>query len=178
MDELKVLIGQLQDQNAWEKKITLSRNEFLKVKGSTDVNLYYLIKGSLRIFVEDGLEEQTIRFGYQGNLIAALDSYLTGKPSDLYIQALKKTELKVISKSAFEKVIYASLESTQLWLKTIHQLVHGQMERERDLLTVSPVDRYNRVLKRSPQLFQEIPHKYIASYLRMTPETLSRLKKS
>jgi len=53
-----------------------------------------------------------------------------------------------------------------------------QMERERDLLTSSPMERYLRVKDRSPQLFQEIPNKYIASYLRMTPETLSRLKKS
>jgi len=178
MDELQLLIAQLQNLHAWEKEITLSRNEFLKVKGCTDLNLYYLVKGSLRVFVEDGPEEQTIRFGYQGNLIAALDSYITGKPSDLYIQALKQTELKVISKAAFEKVIFSSPENTQLWLKIIQQLVLQQMERERDLLTSSPAERYNRVLKRSPQLFQEIPHKYIASYLRMTPETLSRLKKS
>jgi hypothetical protein len=53
-----------------------------------------------------------------------------------------------------------------------------QMERERDILTSSPLERYKRVLERSPQLFQEIPNKYIASYLRMTPETLSRIKKS
>ena len=52
------------------------------------------------------------------------------------------------------------------------------MERERDILTSSPLERYNRVLKRSPLLFQEIPNKYIADYLRMTPETLSRIKKS
>ncbi len=52
------------------------------------------------------------------------------------------------------------------------------MEREQDLLINSPEERYRRVLKRSPQLFQEVPHKYIAAYLRMPPETLSRVKKA
>jgi hypothetical protein len=52
------------------------------------------------------------------------------------------------------------------------------MEREIDLLTVSSKERYLRVLNRSPKVFQEIPHGLIASYLRMSPETLSRLKKS
>ena len=52
------------------------------------------------------------------------------------------------------------------------------MERELDLLTSSPHERIQRVLKRSPQVFQEIPAKYIASYLRMTPETLSRILNS
>ena len=53
----------------------------------------------------------------------------------------------------------------------------GRIEREIDLLTPSPKERYARLLKRSPHVFQLFPHKYIASYLRMTPETLSRLKK-
>jgi CRP-like cAMP-binding protein len=60
----------------------------------------------------------------------------------------------------------------------MEQLIYQQLEREKDLLTSSPTERYAKVKQRSPQLFQEIPHKYIASYLRMTPETLSRLKKS
>jgi CRP/FNR family transcriptional regulator, anaerobic regulatory protein len=55
-------------------------------------------------------------------------------------------------------------------------LVVQQMQRELDLLTASPIERYRRVIARSPQLFQEVPLKYIADYLRMTPETLSRLR--
>jgi hypothetical protein len=65
----------------------------------------------------------------------------------------------------------------QVWLKLLEQMIFQQLEREKDLLTFSPLERYKRVWKRSPQLFQEIPNKYIASYLRMTPETLSRIKK-
>ena len=65
-----------------DKTITIERNEFLKVKGSVDRNLYYVESGSLRIFVLDNYEEQIIRFGYKENLIASLDSFLTGKPSE------------------------------------------------------------------------------------------------
>lgn len=54
----------------------------------------------------------------------------------------------------------------------------GEIEREIDILTFSPAERLNRVQERSPHLFQEIPSKYIAAYLRMTPETLSRIRKS
>lgn len=58
------------------KEIIIERNEFLKIKGSIDTNLYYIESGSLRIFVLDNYEEQTIRFGYKENLIVALDSFL------------------------------------------------------------------------------------------------------
>ncbi len=160
-----------------DKTITLERNEFLKVKGTIDTNVYYVEKGSLRIFVMDNDEEQIIRFGYEKNLVTALDSYLSGKPSDLYIQALKKTVVRVISKAQIEEFLKEE-HNRLLWVKILEDLVLQQMEREIDILTSSPKERYNRVLKRSPQLFQQIPNKHIANYLRMTPETLSRLKKS
>lgn len=160
-----------------DKEITIDRNEFLKVKGSIDTNLYYIESGSLRIFVLDNYEEQTIRFGYKENLIVSLDSFLTGNPSDLYIQAIKKTVVKVVTKEQID--LFLEKENNQnLWTKILENLVVQQMEREIDILTNSPKERYERVLKRSPQLFQEIPNRHIANYLRMSAETLSRLKKS
>lgn len=159
------------------KTIILDRNEFLKVKGSIDTNVYYVESGSLRIFVLDDYEEQTIRFGYKENLIASLDSFLTGKPSDLYIQAIKKTVIKVITKPQIDNFLETG-HNQNLWTKILENLVIQQMEREIDILTSSPKERYERVLRRSPQLFQEIPNRHIANYLRMSPETLSRLKKS
>lgn len=160
-----------------EKTMVIDRNEFLKVKGSIDTNVYYVESGSLRVFVLDDCEEQVIRFGYKENLIVSLDSFLTGKPSVFFIQAIKKTVLKVITKEQIDQFLKTE-SSMILWTKILENLVVQQLEREIDILTNSPKERYQRVLKRSPQLFQEIPNKHIANYLRMSPETLSRLKKS
>ena len=160
-----------------KKTITIERNEYLKVKGSIDTNVYFVESGSLRVFVLDEYEEQIIRFGYKENLFVSLDSFLTGKPSNLYIQAIKKTVVKVVTKRQIDK--FLEKENNQnLWTKILKNLVVQQMEREIDILTNSPKERYVRVLKRSPQLFQEIPNRHIANYLRMSAETLSRLKKS
>ncbi|MCC5928865.1 MAG: Crp/Fnr family transcriptional regulator [Cyclobacteriaceae bacterium] len=163
--------------NLSEKSIVIERNEFLKVKGSIDTNVYYVVSGSLRIYVLDDFDEQIIRFAYKDNIIAALDSFITGRPSELYIQAIKKSVVKVISKNKIDH--FLENETNRLfWLKLLEDLILQQLEREIDILTNSPKARYLRVLKRSPQLFQEIPHKHIANYLRMSAETLSRLKKS
>ena len=178
MNPISTLTDKINTENLWDKTITLERNEYLKVKGTIDTNIYLVLSGSLRIFVIDEYEEHTIRFGYQNNMITALDSYLTEKPSEFYIQAIKKTTVKSISKQKYTDFIESSLEYKKIWLNILESFVLQQMERERDILTSSPIERYQRVLKRSPQLFQEIPNKYIASYLRMTPETLSRIKKS
>ena len=177
MNLIQELKHRLDEKNLWQDCITLRRNEFLTVKGNTDTNFYFVKNGSIRVFIIDAFDEHTIRFGYKGSFIAALDSFITEKPTDYYIQALKKTELKVIEKKAYYDFMKSDADQLELWHKLMELLVYQQMEREIDILTASPLERYKRVLKRSPQLFQEIPHKYIASYLRMTPETLSRIKK-
>ncbi|WP_166920445.1 Crp/Fnr family transcriptional regulator [Flavobacterium poyangense] len=171
------LIHLIQQNNLVEKTITIERNEFLKVKGSVDTNIYYIEEGSLRIFVLDDAVERIIRFGYKNNIVVSIDSFLSESPSDFYIQAIKKTVVKVIPKKGFMDFVNRNEENLRLWVKIMEDLVLQQIEREKDILTSSPKERFERVLKRSPQLFQEIPNKHIANYLRMSPETLSRLKK-
>ncbi|CAM3686539.1 cyclic nucleotide-binding protein [Flavobacterium saliperosum S13] len=172
------ILETLKTNNLFEKEVLLKRNEFLKVAGTIDTNIYFIEEGSLRVYISQTQEEQIIRFGYQNDLIVSLDSFLTEQPSDFYIQAIKKTSVKVISKRTFFEFITENEDNLKLWNAILENLVLQQMEREKDLLIASVNERYSRVLKRSPRLFQEIPHKYIANYLRMTPETLSRLKKS
>ena len=178
MNLIKELSIRIANRNLWDKYLTIKRNEYLKVAGTTDTNLYYIVSGSLKISIIHEYEEHIIRFGYINNFVTSLDSFITEKPSEFYIQALKKTELKVISKSNFLNFIHQNPDNKLLWDKILEQLILQQLEREKDILITSPKERFQRVLKRSPQLFQEIPNKYIASYLRMSPETLSSLKKS
>jgi CRP-like cAMP-binding protein len=160
-----------------EKTLTIERNQFLRAKGSVDTNIYYVESGSLKVYILDNDNEQIIRFGYKDNLIVSLDSYLTGQPSVFYIQAIKKTVVKVIPKQRLDEFLKID-QHKNLWTGILENLVVQQLEREIDLLTYSPKERYQRVLARSPLLFQEIPNRYIANYLRMSAETLSRLKKS
>jgi CRP/FNR family transcriptional regulator, anaerobic regulatory protein len=178
MDPFEIFFRQILEKNLFSAPIFLKRNEFLKKDGETDTNIYYVEKGSLNIFILDQAQEQTIRFGYEKDLIVALDSFISEKPSLLYIQAIKASQVMKITKKQLMDLVKESEENQKLWIKILEQLILQQKEREIDILISSPLARYNRVLKRSPQLFQQIPHKYIANYLRMTPETLSRLKKS
>ena len=177
MNPIEELKYRLDHAAIWTGKLTLKRNEFLTVAGNTNTNLYFVESGSLRVFIVDELEEHTVRFGYKDSFVAALDSFISEKPTGYFIQALKKTQLQIVDKKSYQKLVLADPASQLLSQQIMEQLVYQQMEREIDILTTSPVERYKRVLNRSPQLFQEIPHKYIASYLRMTPETLSRIKK-
>lgn len=172
------ILSLMKEQIPISKKVTYKRNEFIKKAGTIDTYIYVLVEGTLRIFITDGEEERMIRFAYSDNIFVSLDSFISGKPSDFYIQAIKKCTLQIIKKDDFYHWLNNNVQHLQFWILLLEDLVLQQIEREKDLLIKSPAIRYQRVLNRSPQLFQEIPDKYIAQYLRMTPETLSRLKKS
>jgi CRP-like cAMP-binding protein len=163
----------------WHKTLVLERGDFLKQKGTADTHVYFVKSGTLRTFIElSANAEQTLRFGYPDTFLLALHSFFSEQPSNLCIQAIKRCELLVMHKSVFMDFIHSSAENRDLWDGLVAQLICEQAERELDLLAHSPEERYRRALQRNPELFREIPARYIASYLRMQPETLSRLKKS
>ncbi len=164
--------------NVFKKEVSFKRNEYVKTNGSTDSKIYFIKKGSTKISIFDEHHEQIIRFGYDGDLLVAMDSFIHGGNSDFAIQAIKRTDILVAEKTDFINFIYSSTENTKLYITLLEELVLQQIEREQDLLLDSPKNRYERVFRRNPKLFQIIPNKYIANYLRMTPETLSRIRKS
>ncbi|MEO6917123.1 MAG: Crp/Fnr family transcriptional regulator [Chitinophagaceae bacterium] len=154
----------------------ISRGEMLLREGEAEQHIYLIETGTVRVFLLSACEEMTIRFGYEGSIVNSLSSFITGKPSELYIEAIRKTSLRMISKSQFSELVYRTPENMKGYISLMELLVTQQIEREIDLLTISPTVRLQRVLERSPNLFQQVPLKYIASYLRMTPETLSRIR--
>lgn len=146
--------------------------------GEVERSLYFIDSGAILAFYISDKEEHTIRFGYQGSLITSIPSFYDQRPSEIYLQAIRKTEVVAFDRGDFVRVMNSTPDLQKFYATSLELLAAQQMEREIDLLTSSPIERVNRVLKRSPQVFQEIPAKYIASYLRMTPETLSRILNS
>ena len=158
----------------WQKPRSLKRSDFLTRKGQVEHHLYFIIQGSMIISYEVEDSQQVVGFGYDNTLIGSFPSFIRNRPSAYNIQALSQTELLGIGRSDFYRLLeqYPALETT--WRLMVEEALLGRIEREIDLLTPSPRERIQRLLNRSPHIFQIIPNKYIASYLRMTPETLSR----
>ncbi|MBL7711157.1 MAG: Crp/Fnr family transcriptional regulator [Chitinophagaceae bacterium] len=156
----------------------LAKGTYLLREGETERNVYLIGSGAVRAYLLSEAEEITIRFGYAGSVINSLASFINSQPSELSLQAIRKTSCHTIDKQTLEAFVNRSAAHQQGYTTLLEQTIVQQIERETDLLTTSPTERLARVLKRSPNLFQQVPLKYIASYLRMTPETLSRIRKS
>jgi CRP-like cAMP-binding protein len=162
----------------WNKKIQLRRNDFLIQKGQVETKLYFVLSGTMRIYFPNKDEEICVGFAYANNMICSYPSFIKDAPSDYYIQALTKSELFGITKEDFYSLFDEFPMIERNWRRMEEDALVGKIEREVELLTFTPEERYHRLIKRSPHIFQLIPKKYIASYLRMTPETLSRIRPS
>ena len=160
----------------WNKQVDLKRNDFLIKKGQTESSLFFVLSGSMRIYFPNQEDEICVGFAHTNNLICSYPSFIRNEPSEYYIQALAKTELMAINRKEFYALFdsYRSIE--RAWRMLEEEALIGKIEREVEMLTFTPEERYHRLVKRSPHIFQIIPRKYIASYLRMTPETLSRIR--
>lgn len=155
------------------------RGDLLTNAGEVENYIYIIINGAVRVtyFEEGDKEEQTIRFGYKNSILTSVPSFFDNSPSLFSIECIRKSTIKRIHKVDFYNLIMKNDDFRNEYDLFLQSFFKQQIDREIDLLTTSPQKRLQRVLKRSPQLFQEIPLKYIASYLRMQPETLSRILK-
>lgn len=160
------------------KLLELKRGELLSRAGEVEKYIYWVQEGAIRAYSIVEEKEFTVRFGYKNSLITSLSSYISEKPGELYLEAIRKSRVLQCSKHQLESFIGESKERLIAYKEILEEQVIGFMEREHDLMLQDPKSRLERVRARSPQLFQEIPHKYIAAYLRMSPETLSRILNS
>jgi CRP-like cAMP-binding protein len=171
-----------QELCAWMQAETplqmIAGKKFLTRTGETETKLYWIADGAVQAIYETDGAPQVIRLAYRGSIINALPSFLSGAPSAFALQTIRKTRLHAVSGNALRNEFLNIPERLEAYRSLLEQTIVQQNERELDLLQPDPLVRYQRVYNRSPQLFEEIPLRYIASYLRMTPETLSRIRKS
>lgn len=178
MNSIELLLAKLKEENLLKDEVKFSRGYRIIQSGEVEKYIYLVKDGAFKIFFIHDDEEYITRLAYTGDLVTALDSFINNEPTSFYIEALRASVVVRITKADYLRFIQSSSENIQLWNVLQTGLIYQQMEREKDLLIPSPQERYERVLARSPKLFQEVPLKYIAAYLRMTPETLSRIMNS
>jgi CRP-like cAMP-binding protein len=144
--------------------------------GRVERRFYIVQEGVQRLYYAHDGSEHCLGFAYGHSWSGDFDSFLGQRPGRFQVQAVTDSVLLGIERSDLLR-LYDRVPAMDRWGRLIvEELVQARATREIEQLTLSAEDRYRRLLKRSPQLLQLVAQKDIASYLRMTPETFSRLR--
>ena len=154
------------------------KGEFILKEGEVCTNIYWVVKGLIRQFYFKNDKELTEHMAIENTICMSIESLFKEQPSHLQIQAIEPTILFALPKSRLEHEAVRNTNLQMLYRKILEEsLIMSQIKA--DMLRFEPApERYAKLVKRSPQLVLRAPLVYIASYLQMTPETLSRVRTS
>jgi CRP-like cAMP-binding protein len=161
--------------NVLEKK-SLQKNEMILTEGIISHEIYLVIKGCVRLYYNVDGNHKTAFFYTEGQFICAGESYTFNVPAKENYQAIEDTEIYVFSRECVERLLAISNKFEILGrIATENELIACQ-KMIASFVTKSAEERYVELLDTQGELFQRVPQQYIASYLGVSPETLSRIK--
>lgn len=152
------------------------RHERLLGEGQTERFLSIVEEGIVRAFFRRGDREFTTDFIFPGQFACAYDSFITRNPSELQLEALTDGRLSALSYDSLQRLYSENGHSQIVGRKAAENLYLQKAQRERSLLADTPEERYRRLLEAHPEYIQLIPLRYLASWLGVSPETLSRIR--
>jgi CRP-like cAMP-binding protein len=156
----------------------LKRKQFLQEAGEPARYTCFVLKGCLRTYFTDKEgEEHVISFSIEDWWAGDIASFNTGDPSIFSIDALEDVEVLYADKPAMEE-LYVKIPQLEKYFRIIFQnALSAQFQRITNTNSFTAEERYLAYEKKYPQFVRRIPQKYLASYLGITPEFLSKLKK-
>lgn len=160
----------------------LVREEYFKGetvlgKGEIENYLSFVESGVLRFYFPDEENDLTFAFAVGESFASAYDSFLTRRPASYEVQALTSTVLWRIDYDALQRVYELSNVGNKIGRLAAEDLYLKKFQRELSFMNKSATERYLALLKEHPILIREVQLKYLASYIGVTPQALSRIRR-
>lgn len=159
----------------WARR-SVTRGAFVSEAGRVEERFYIVESGVQRMYFEHDGGEHCVGFAYDRSWSGDYDSFVSRKPGRFFVQAITDSVLLCIERDDLRRLFDTVPAMDRFGRLMLEELITGRATREIELLTLSAEERYRKLMARSAHLLQLVPQKDIASYLRMTPETFSRLR--
>jgi CRP-like cAMP-binding protein len=158
--------------------LELNKNDFFVEKGNICKHLCYIETGILHHSIPILGEEKTTYLAQRNSLTSALNSFKNKVPSRKNIKALSDCKLWVVNIESFNNLI----KNNKAFYKFYYNLIENQIflidDYRIDLLTLTPEERYKKLLTNEPKLLQQVPLHYLASFLGISSRHMSRIRKN
>lgn len=168
-DELDILEGILEP-------VKYGKGEMILTEGEVCRGISYIEKGLVRQFYNKNGKEVTEHLGVDHTIFMCIESLFKEEPTRLQVEALEATLVYILPKAKLEAAAIRNVNIQMLYRKILEEsLIQSQVHADLMRFETSP-NKYKRLCELSPQVVLRAPLTYIASYLQMTPETLSRIR--
>jgi CRP-like cAMP-binding protein len=152
---------------------TVQKNDFIVKEGALCQAIYFIMEGScIHMLPSANGTDTVVNLYIKHSWLTDYQSFTSQKPAIAFIQAFEDCQLAVLGMN----VLHELVQYSAVFFKA-GRLLEMMQYTDIKALNLSPEERYRDLLKRRPELLQIFPLKVLASYLRITPETLSRIRK-
>ena len=179
---LGISLEEAKRQTVKFEKIEIPKKTIILNSGETENYLYFIVEGIVRFFMHkthptEPSKEITFSFIAKNMFYSAYDSFITRNPCEYNVQALQNTVAYRIHHLDVHDLYENTKIGNYIGRISAEQLYLRKAQREISLLSHNAEERYLNLLKSYPEYILQIPLKYIASYLGITPQALSRIRK-
>ena len=159
------------------KSVSVKKGDYFLMAGEIPNQIGFIVSGLLRLFYIDNSGAQINKhFCLENTMAISYSAFLLREESKLYIQALEDSELYVIDYDTYKQLIESHICWEIVARKLAEMLFILKEKKESELLLNSAQERYLTFLKDYPNLEKRLNQYHIASYLGITPESLSRIR--
>jgi CRP-like cAMP-binding protein len=160
------------------KHKSVAASEIYIPQGKIFKKIFYLKKGILRsYYVTESGEEKTIFFRWEGQMASIPECVFDNKPTRQTWQALEDCELLEIDFDLVEKMSENNLPLLKTRMGVAQKMLLEVLKRIESFILEKPEERYQNLLAQKPEIIKRVADKYIASYIGVTPVSLSRIRK-
>ena len=171
-----------EDQKNWDKfqnvfnERRIASKTILLNEGEIANYVYFIKKGCLREWFNKDGKDITFQFFFEGQPVASIDSFMNNKPSLFTIESIEPSSILSIGKDIFAELLITYPEFKDKFQDFIFQRFsnYGQLFLSR--IKDTPQERYQELIINHPEIIKRIPQHYIASFLGITPISLSRIR--
>ncbi len=146
--------------------------------GKIEHYLYFVLEGIQKSYYLNEGKQHVIAFTYPPSFSGIPDSFLNQKPSNYFLESITESRFLRISYEQHQEFLNKYRQLETLFRKATEQILIGVLQRHYELMAYTIEERFRSFMKRSPHLLNMVPHKDLASYLRIDPTNFSKLLSS
>lgn len=150
--------------------------DFLLQKNEISNHAFFVNSGCVRMFYIIDDIDYTLEFFFENSIVSSIDSFMNSSPSKYSIQAIEHSEIIKIHKNSLES-LKNNIHMQSALIQNLENRIVYYVERTHTILSLTSAERYEYLVKNSPEILARVKQKYIASYIGIKPESLSRIRR-